>query len=200
MKSLFIAFLWILFLFTTGTLIGILINEGAFGAEPTYQLIWHPVPRATNYVLEKQNTLNPEIWTNDTLCSESYACSIRTYRPVSGVVEQWKVKAVNVAGSAPSLHTWTVLTLDWSAGNLNYSTQEGNGAMGCTLVKVMLPSENWTVTYSYQGAIPVWVKATCDFDYTKDNKVNLSDFIIFGPIYAAAGKPLNMFANFGSCY
>ena len=34
---------------------------------PFYQLSWHPVPRATSYVLERQATLDPSIWTNDTL-------------------------------------------------------------------------------------------------------------------------------------
>jgi hypothetical protein len=166
---------------------------------PAYQLSWHPVPRATSYVLERQATLDPAIWRNDTLCSAAYPCSTRTYSPVAGTVEQWKVRAVNMAGSTPSDNAWTMLTLDWSAGNLNPSTYEGNGAMDGTLVKVMLPSPHWTVVYSYQGAIPVWVKATCDFDFNNDGCVNLIDLYYFGCGYGTKYN-LSDFASFGEMY
>jgi hypothetical protein len=113
---------------------------------------------------------------------------------------QVRVRAVNAYGSTPSVNAWTLLTLDWSRGVSNYATYEGNGAMGCTAVRVMLPSVRWTVVYSYEGAIPVYVKATCDWDANGDGRVNLSDFITFGTWWVAHGKPLNELASFGSDY
>lgn len=210
---------------------------------PQYSLIWHPVPRATSYVLERQATLDPNVWRNDTLCSEAYACSLRMYTPectrmviksaaldsisrcyegvvgymnirfvpwrvgmkadsvfIETVPVQVKVRAVNAYGSTLSEDAWTMLTLDWSAGNTNYSTFDGNGAMGCTSVKVMLPTQHWTLTYSYQGAIPIYVKATCDFDYNHDDKVNLIDFVLFMPDYIASGRSLSLLGSFSMCY
>lgn len=167
---------------------------------PAYHLAWHPVPNVDYYTLEKATGLYPTVWSNDTLCSESYACSVRTYTPPAGVVEQWHVKAHNEWGSTFSMYYWTMLTLDWSSGVINYSTFNGNGSMDGTLVKVMLPSERWTVTYGFQEAIPVWVQAKCDHDYNRDDIVNLSDFITFGTWWVANGRPLNEFANFGANY
>jgi hypothetical protein len=207
---------------------------------PTYQLSWHPVPRATSYAIERVDTLDATVWSNDTLCSESYACSTRTYTPEctrmvikSAVLDSisrcyggymnirfvpWKVgtqgdsvftetvpvqvrvRAINADGSTPAEHPWTMLTLDWSRGINNCSTYEGNGAMDCTLVKVMLPSASWTVVYSFAGAIPIYVRATCDFDANGDGRLDLCDFVPFGIWWVANGRPIGKLIDFGADY
>jgi hypothetical protein len=114
--------------------------------------------------------------------------------------ELYHIKGRALRGTERSVATVHLLMLDWAEHHENASIFEGSGGLPHTRVTIWLPAPQWTCTYAFQDSSPVYVKAHCDFDYTGDGRVNLSDFPTFGTVWVASGRNLALFAGFGACY
>ena len=164
-----------------------------------FTLSWNSAPM-DSFTLQLADTLDYRIWDRPPVCTVERPCDSLEYTPMVGVVEQVRVVAHKAGIAYPAIDVWTLLALDWSQGNDTPTTYYGSGGMGCTQVQVLLPSPRWTVPYSYDRAVPVYVRATCDFDYNGDGRVNLSDLVTFAAWWIANGRPLNELASFGADY
>ena len=142
----------------------------------TFTLSWNSAPM-DSFALQRADTLDYRIWDRPPVCTIERPCDSLEYTPADGVVEQVRVIAHKDGIEYPALDVWTMLMLDWSQGNDTPTTYYGHGGMGCTQVQVLLPSPRWTVLYSFDRAVPVYVRATCDHDLNHDGVVNLSDFV-----------------------
>ena len=165
----------------------------------TFTLSWNSAPM-DSFTLQRADTLDYRIWDRPSVCTIERPCDSLEYAPQDGVFEQVRIVGHRGGIEYPALDVWTMLALDWGRDSRTDVEYRGNGGMGCTLVKVMLPSPRWTVLYSYEGAIPVYVRATCDHDLNHDGRVNLSDLVTFAAWWIANGRPLNELASFGADY